>query len=108
MAVGSPEYANGIVTENAPPFVTPVVLVNHVVAALESDTVSVAPFNWVPEAAVNVRLALVRSRGVELPSRNTEKPVDVMLMIFTDPGTMTGARRPKVIDAVTGFAGNTD
>jgi hypothetical protein len=111
IAVVSPEYVNGMVSENIPPFATPqfaAVSENHAIAAAVSETVNWLPFNCVPEAAVNVRLALVRSRGVELPSRNTEKPVAVMLMILTDPGTMAGARRPTVMVAVTGFAGSTD
>ena len=57
---------------------------------------------------MNVRVALVRSRVVEVPSRNTEKPVDVMLMIFTDPGTIAGTVAGTVMVAVTGLAGSTD
>jgi hypothetical protein len=100
-----------MVRENAPPLATPrpaPVSENQVVDAEVSETVSDAPFNCAPEAAVKFRDALKRSRVVELPSRNTENPVEVMLMIFTDPGTITGAERPKVRVAMTGFAGRTD
>ena len=47
------------------------------------------PFNCVPDAEVNVTLALARSRGVELATMSSVKPVEVTLMIFTDE--ITGA-----------------
>ena len=94
-----PVNVKGKVIENAPPLDTPVALAgsNHGVATLVSETVCEPPFSVVPEAAVKVKFALVRSRGVELASRNTWKPDDVTLVIFTEPGTMMGARRGTVI-----------
>ena len=69
----SPLKVNGTASENAPPFVTPVALVNHVAESLPNGTaqLGVHPFNWVPEAAVKTNAPLVRSRGVELASRTT-------------------------------------
>ena len=66
IALLSPEYVEGMVSVKAPPATQPGELVNQMVAGVVSETVSWAPFNSAPEAAANVRLALVKSRGVEL------------------------------------------
>ena len=98
-ALVSPEKVNGNVSENAPPFAVASVLVatNHDADVLASETVNDVPFNWVPDVAVKVKEALTRSRGVELASRKTWKPLAVTPVILTDPGTMTGARRGTVM-----------
>src|ERR1035441_2963064 len=69
----SPLKVNGTASENAPPFVTPVALANHVAESLPNGTaqLGVHPFNWAPEVAVKTNAPLVRSRGVELASRTT-------------------------------------
>ena len=62
-AVVSPLYANGIVTENAPPLATPAELWNQVVPAEAKDTVKdVVPLSVVLEAALNVSTAPLPAR----------------------------------------------
>ena len=78
----SPVYAHGgipvpgmpgTVSDTVPPFDTPVALANQAAASVAKDTVQlgVQPFIWVPGAAVKTNAPLVRSRVVELASRNT-------------------------------------
>ena len=68
----SPLNVNGTVSENAPPFVTPASLLNHVSAsALNGTLQGEHPLSCVPEAALNTNAPLVRSRGVDVASRNT-------------------------------------
>src|SRR5207248_11441672 len=73
IALVSPVNVNGMVSEKAPPFARPGALPwsNHCAPAGASETVNCVPFNCAPPDAVKVTLAVVRSRGVELASRNT-------------------------------------
>ncbi len=74
------------------------VLLNQDAEALLSEMLgNVVPLKALPDAAVNVTEALAKSRGVELPTMSSVKPVEVTL-ILTE--VITGARRGITIPAL--------
>src|ERR1051326_5490381 len=97
-----------MVSENALPLATAVVFAgsNQDFAAPARSVVNIrVPVSWVPVAALNTRVALLKSRGVELASKSTWNPEDVTLTIFTEPGTIAGGNCGIVTVAAAGGTG---
>jgi hypothetical protein len=86
-----PLYGNGTDSEKLPPASSPPLLENQVAATELRLTVCVVPFSVSPEAGVNVKVALVRSRVVEYAMSVTLNPLVVIFVICTEPVVITGA-----------------
>ena len=71
-------------------------------------TLAVLPFNCVPDAAVNVKFAVVSERVLVYPCTSIPKPVAVMFTILTLPGVMTGAAGGCCSVTDGGRVGNTE
>ena len=99
IALVSPENGNGIVSRKEPPAARPSVLENHCVAVSLSGMSKLVPVSCAPVAAAKVTSALVRSRGVEVATTSTLKPVAVTFVIRTEPAEIAGAIRGTVIGA---------
>src|SRR5579871_4520774 len=85
MTLVSPENVNGTLSDVLPPLAMPSALANQAAASDAKLTVQFGehPVICLPGAAVKTKAPLVRSRVVELASRNTWNPEAVTFVILT-------------------------
>ncbi len=78
IALAGPLMVNGMLSEKAPPYWKLLAVENHVGSSLLTSAVKLlVPDICDPEAAANVKVAVFKSRVVEVATTSTLKPVEV-------------------------------